>query len=129
MDKTDAAKRNGRAFAKNAELPAAPAAKMNGNIGKQQLEASTTLPSAARLARTLRPDPDRFAPASSVLMRALIFAFSLPELVACRVQPPDSRRFDHVRGVHVRIHLSDGPKHVETFSLTPNGYQVHGVSY
>jgi len=53
----DAAKRNGRALTKKAELPAAPAAKMNGNIGKQQDEANTTLPSAARLAIIVRADP------------------------------------------------------------------------
>ena len=33
-----------------------PAAKMNGNIGKQQEEAKTTLPSAAKLATIVRPD-------------------------------------------------------------------------
>ena len=42
---------------KKAELPAAPAAKMNGNIGKQQEEANTTLPSAATLANMVRPEP------------------------------------------------------------------------
>jgi len=39
---------------------------MNGNIGKQQLEANTTLPSAAKLARIVRPDPDAFALTFSV---------------------------------------------------------------
>jgi hypothetical protein len=129
MDKMDAVNRNGRAFAKNAELPAAPAAKMNGNIGKQQLEASTTLPSAARLDTIVRPDPDCFELVSSLLMPALIFVSSRQEPVACRVQPPDSRRPDRVREVHVRIHLSDVTKPGGTFSLTPNGYQVHGVSH
>ena len=39
--------RNGRTFTKNAEVPAAPAANKNGNSGKQQLDAKSTLPSAA----------------------------------------------------------------------------------
>jgi len=42
---------------------------MKGNIGRQQVEANTTLPSAARLATIVRPDPDLFGLVSSVLMR------------------------------------------------------------
>jgi len=56
---------------KKAELPAAPAAKTNGNIGKQQVEASTTLPSAARLARIVRPDPPALALALSIAVSFL----------------------------------------------------------
>jgi hypothetical protein len=54
MRSTDATSKNGLILAKNAEEPAAPAANRNGNIGKQQLEAKTTLPSAARLAAIVR---------------------------------------------------------------------------
>jgi hypothetical protein len=50
---------------------------MNGNIGKQQVEANTTLPSAARLARIVRPDLDAFALVLSVSIRLLLAAFSL----------------------------------------------------
>ncbi len=49
---------------------------MNGNIGKQQVDANTTLPSAARLARIVRPDPDAFALLLSVSMGLLLAAFS-----------------------------------------------------
>jgi len=41
---------------------------MKGNIGKQQVEANRTLPSAARLATIVRPD--LFGLLSSVLMLA-----------------------------------------------------------
>src|SRR5713226_3955564 len=50
---------------------------MKGNIGKQQVEANTTLPSAARLATIVRTDPDVFALALSVLISLLLAAFSL----------------------------------------------------
>src|SRR5207237_9841425 len=58
-------------------LPAATADKRNGNIGKQQVEANTTLPSAARLARIVRPDLDAFALVVSVSISLLLAAFSL----------------------------------------------------
>ena len=44
-----------------ADAPAAPAAKRNGNKGRQQLEAAMTLPTAARLAATVILDPDLFS--------------------------------------------------------------------
>src|SRR6266567_1430062 len=50
---------------------------MNGNIGKQQVEAKTTLPSAAKLARIVRPDPDAFAIVLSVSISLLLAAFPL----------------------------------------------------
>jgi hypothetical protein len=40
-------------------------------MGRQQLEANTTLPSAAKLARMVRPDPDAFALTLSVSMSLL----------------------------------------------------------
>ncbi len=43
----DAPSKYGRAAARNAELPAAPAANTNGKIGRQQLDAANTLPIAA----------------------------------------------------------------------------------
>ena len=46
----EAASRYGLAAARKAELPAKPAAIKNGKIGKQQLDAASTLPIAARLA-------------------------------------------------------------------------------
>jgi len=48
---------------------------MNGNIGKQQVEANTTLPRAARLARIVRPDPDVFALVLSAFIRLLVAFF------------------------------------------------------
>ena len=39
-------------------MPAAPAAKINGNSGRQQLEAAITLPSAARLTTTVLREPE-----------------------------------------------------------------------
>jgi len=50
---------------------------MKGNIGKQQVEANKTLPSAARLARIVRPDPGAFALALSALISLLLAAFFL----------------------------------------------------
>ena len=47
---------------------------MKGNIGRQQVEANTTLPSAARLATIVRPEPDRFGLVSCVVMRAVFVA-------------------------------------------------------
>src|SRR6266567_973823 len=54
---------------------------MNGNIGKQQVEAKTTLPSAAKLARIVRPDPDAFAIVLSVSISLLLAAFSLRRFI------------------------------------------------
>jgi hypothetical protein len=48
---------------------------MNGNIGKQHVEANTTLPSAAKLARIVRPDPDDFTLVS--IMMSLLVSLSL----------------------------------------------------
>src|SRR5437870_3618971 len=45
---------------------------MNGNIGKQQVEANTTLASAAKLARIARPDPGAFALVPSVFINLLL---------------------------------------------------------
>src|SRR5581483_397706 len=42
--------RYGRACARNADPPAKPAAATNGSTGRQQLEAASTLPTAATLA-------------------------------------------------------------------------------
>jgi hypothetical protein len=50
MNRIDAASRYGLAAEKNVEPPASPAAIINGKIGRQQLEAASTLPIAARLA-------------------------------------------------------------------------------
>jgi hypothetical protein len=46
----EAASRYGLAAESRVELPASPAAIMNGRIGRQQLDATSTLPIAARLA-------------------------------------------------------------------------------
>jgi hypothetical protein len=43
----------GRTSERNAEVPANPAAIMNGNSGRQQLDAATILAIAARLAATV----------------------------------------------------------------------------
>jgi hypothetical protein len=48
--------RYGRTSVRNVEVPANPKAIMNGNSGRQQLEAARTLPIAATLAATV-PTP------------------------------------------------------------------------
>lgn len=48
---------------------------MNGNNGKQQLEANTMLPSAAKLAKIVRPDPDAFGLTLLVSMNVLVASF------------------------------------------------------
>src|SRR5215471_517527 len=53
MRRIEPTSRYGRTSVRNAELPANPAAIMNGKSGRQQLEAATTLPIAARLAATV----------------------------------------------------------------------------
>src|SRR6516225_404889 len=50
MNTTEPISRYGRASERNAEVPASPAAIMNGNSGKQQLVAARILPMAAMLA-------------------------------------------------------------------------------
>jgi len=50
MDNSEAARRNGRSLTKKADVPAVPAANKKGKSGKQQLDANTTLPKAAKLA-------------------------------------------------------------------------------
>jgi hypothetical protein len=53
MKRIEPTRRYGRTSVRNAELPANPAAIMNGKSGRQQLEAARTLPIAARLAATV----------------------------------------------------------------------------
>jgi len=53
MKRIEPTSRYGRTSVRNAEVPANPAAIMNGKIGRQQLEAARTLPIAARLAATV----------------------------------------------------------------------------
>jgi hypothetical protein len=72
MNRADATSKNGLILAKNAEEPAAPAAKRNGNIGKQQLEAKTMLPSAARLAAMVRFEREFSPPFSKVSLGIVI---------------------------------------------------------
>src|SRR5690242_11387412 len=90
---------------------------MKGNIGRQHVEANTTLPSAARLAKMVRPDPDDFA------------VVSIMNVVSCQSVEPDNKPLAYVRGVLVRIHLSDEPKHGGTSSSTSNDHQFHVASY
>ena len=73
MNSTEAASKNGRSFTKNADVPAAPAAKRNGSSGKQQLDAKTTLPSAARLAAMVRFERALFSLASLRSLNILSF--------------------------------------------------------
>src|SRR5579864_4814732 len=54
MNNIDPPNRYGRAAARTAEPPAKLAASANGKIGKQQLDAAITLPTAARPASALR---------------------------------------------------------------------------
>ncbi len=75
MNSTEAASKNGRSFTKNADVPAAPAAKRNGSSGKQQLEARITLPSAATLAAMVRFERGLFSPASPVFVNTLLIQF------------------------------------------------------
>src|SRR5216684_6039913 len=60
MSNTETPIRYGRNGAKKADAPAAPPATRNGTSGRQQLEATITLPSAARLAAAVLFDPDLF---------------------------------------------------------------------
>jgi hypothetical protein len=53
MKRSEPTSRYGRISVRNAELPANPAAIMNGKSGRQQLEAARTPPIAARLAATV----------------------------------------------------------------------------
>src|SRR5215472_17564551 len=53
MKRIEPTSRYGRTSDRNAEVPASPAAIMNGKSGRQQLEAARTLPTAARLAATV----------------------------------------------------------------------------
>src|SRR5215469_8074274 len=53
MKRIEPTSRYGRTSARNAEVPANPAAIMNGKSGRQQLEAARALPIAARLAATV----------------------------------------------------------------------------
>src|SRR5215471_19378188 len=53
MKRMEPTSRYGRTSVKNAEVPARPAAIINGRSGRQQLEAARTLPIAARLAATV----------------------------------------------------------------------------
>src|SRR5215831_4550157 len=66
MKRIEPTSRYGRISVRNAEVPANPAAIMNGKSGRQQLDAARTLPTAARLAATV-PAPldnsDRVVPA------------------------------------------------------------------
>jgi hypothetical protein len=50
MNRIEAPSKYGLVVDRNAELPANPAAKRNGKVGRQQLDAARTLPIAARLA-------------------------------------------------------------------------------
>jgi len=54
MNKIAAPSKYGLAAERNAELPANPAAKRKGRIGRQQLDAARTLAKAAILANALR---------------------------------------------------------------------------
>ena len=60
MSNTEATSRYGHSLPTKADVPAAPAANKNGRSGRQQLDATITLPSAARLATTVLPEPDLF---------------------------------------------------------------------
>jgi hypothetical protein len=53
MKRIEPTSRYGRTSVKNAEVPANPAAIINGKSGRQQLEAARRLPIAARLAATV----------------------------------------------------------------------------
>src|SRR5262245_38525670 len=60
MKRIEPTSRYGRTSDRNAEVPANPAAIMNGNSGRQQLEAARTLPIAPRLAATVPAPPDDY---------------------------------------------------------------------
>jgi hypothetical protein len=53
MASREPTRRYGRISERNAEVPANPAAITNGKRGRQQLEATKTLPMAAKLAATV----------------------------------------------------------------------------
>src|SRR5215813_13047629 len=88
INSTEAASRIGRNFTKKAELPAVPAASKKGASGKQQLEANTTPPSAARLARIVRVERWRFAPCSFLFI--VIALTSLLDSAVLLLSPPRS---------------------------------------
>jgi len=58
ISNTDRTSRYGRNRTTKADVPAAPAAKRKGSSGRQQLDATITLPSAARLATTVLLESD-----------------------------------------------------------------------
>src|SRR5882672_2940801 len=60
MSNTERTSRYGRSPLTKADVPATPAANTKGRSGKQQLDAAITLPSAAKLATTVLPEPDLF---------------------------------------------------------------------
>jgi len=67
MKSTDAINKNGRSFTRTLKFLPLLAANKNGKRGKQQLDARTTLPNAARLATTVRFDRAPFSVSSFVL--------------------------------------------------------------
>ena len=111
---------------------------MNGNIGKQQVEANTTLPSAAKLARIVRPDPGAFALVLSTLISLLLASFSLRRLTlpagnnrtTCRVamrfeftltcrEMPGERAAKIFHGCHFAVQL--------TYLLTSTDRELSGI--
>ena len=111
---------------------------MNGNIGKQQVDAKTTLPIAAKLARIVRPDPDAFAIVLSVSISLLLGAFplrrfTLParhdrttcglamrfEFTLTYREMPDERAAKIFHGCHFAVQL--------TYLLTSTDRELSGI--
>lgn len=74
MNSTEAATKNGRNLTKNAELAAVPAANIKGSSGRQQLDANTTVPRAAMLAKAVLFDLDLLFCPSSVIVGVILLS-------------------------------------------------------
>ena len=76
MNSAEAATKNGRNFTKNGEVAAVPAANRKGRRGRQQLDAKTTLPRAATLAKAVLFDLDLLFCPSSVIVGVIVLSCS-----------------------------------------------------
>ena len=102
MKRIEPTSRYGRTSVRNAEVPANPAAIMNGKSGRQQLEAARTLPTAARLAATVPAALDDF-------VRALA---DIASLDMCSPR----QRYYHSEVRSISSYLAD---HISTFAPFP----------